>query len=72
MHNLSHNQAIEKVNELLGEDLRYNFEEQLETAGDHGYPSFLVKNSKGKEVQIMVDWDKEADILSFTIGSENA
>ena len=71
MQNLSHEQVIEKLTKILHEDITDSFEEQLENAGDHGYPSFLVKNSKGREVQIKVDWDKEADILSFSIDSEN-
>ena len=69
MNNLSHKQVINHLNKLLGEDVTSAFEEQLQNAGEHGYPSFSVENSKGKEIQVMVDWDKEADVLSYSIYS---
>jgi hypothetical protein len=70
MNKLSHEQVIEELNKLLGEDVSNSFEEQLQIAGDHGYPSFSVRNSKGTEIQVIVDWDKEADILSFSFYSD--
>lgn len=70
MNHLNQEQTIHQLNELLGEDVTNLFEEGLKNAGEHGHPSFVVKNSKGAEIQVSVEWDKEADVLYYSIHSE--
>ncbi|WP_042148701.1 hypothetical protein [Paucisalibacillus sp. EB02] len=70
MNNLNQEQTIQQLNDLLGEDVTQIFEEQLKIAGEHGDPSFVVKNSKGEEIHVSVEWDKEADVLHYSIHSD--
>jgi hypothetical protein len=70
MTNLNQEQAVKQLNELLGEDVTRTFEEQLQIAGEHGNPNFIVKNSKGTEVLVSVEWDKEADVLHYLVHQE--
>ncbi|MFD1607437.1 hypothetical protein [Oceanobacillus luteolus] len=71
MKNLTREQAIQFVNDLFKEDLSSAFNEQADQAGENGDPSFVVKNSKGDEVEVFVDWNKEEDILSYAINEDN-
>ncbi|MEN2465095.1 hypothetical protein [Ornithinibacillus sp. JPR2-1] len=63
----SHDQIIKELNELLNEDVTNAFEEQLKDAGEHGIPSFIISNQEGKEIEVAVEWDKEADQLYYKI-----
>ncbi|GGA81336.1 hypothetical protein [Ornithinibacillus halotolerans] len=67
MKYLSHEKAINHVNNILGEDVSKEFEKQLSVAGEHGDRNFFVGNSKGKEIEVGVEWDKEADQLTYFI-----
>jgi hypothetical protein len=67
MEHLTYEQTIEQLTELFGENIKNTFDEQLKQAGEHGTPNFNLENSKGQSVEIWVDWDKESDLLSYTI-----
>ncbi|PAE27930.1 hypothetical protein CHI07_17195 [Paenibacillus sp. 7884-2] len=70
MKNLTRDQAIERLNLLLHEDVADILNEQVKNAGEHGDPSFLVTNSRGKSVEVFLDWNKEEDILSYSINED--
>ncbi|MFD2045386.1 hypothetical protein ACFSTA_17010 [Ornithinibacillus salinisoli] len=70
MRNLKREQAIELLNDLFGENVKEKFEEQVKNAGEHGNPSFVINNAEGKMVEVKVDWDKEADVLSYSINED--
>ncbi|AXI08492.1 hypothetical protein CV093_06290 [Oceanobacillus sp. 143] len=70
MKNLPRSQALIIINEILEEDVTDKFNEQAENAGEHGDPSFVVTNSRGESVEVFVDWNKEEDILSYSINEE--
>ena len=70
MKNLPRSQAIKIINEILEEDVTDKFNEQVENAGEHGDPSFVVTNSRGESVEVFVDWNKEEDILSYSINED--
>ncbi|SHG51581.1 hypothetical protein [Ornithinibacillus halophilus] len=67
MDNLSHEQAIILLNELLNEDVKEIFEEELKNAGEHGDPVFQVTNSEGMKVNVEVEWNQEGDYLVYAI-----
>ncbi|WP_010098775.1 hypothetical protein [Ornithinibacillus scapharcae] len=67
MLNLSHEEVIKELKEILKEDITNRFEEELSNAGEHGEPSFMVENREGKAVEVFVEWDKEADQLFYSI-----
>ena len=60
-------QAIEKVNELLSEDVTQEFEEQEEHTANTGKNDFLVSNSKNLTVQVEMDYDEENDEVIYSI-----
>lgn len=62
--------VIEKISEILGEDISAQFEEQEEIAGISGNSQFLVNNSKGLAVQVEMDFDEENDVLTYSINVE--
>ncbi|AXI09288.1 hypothetical protein CUC15_10285 [Oceanobacillus zhaokaii] len=70
MKNLPRSEAIKIVNVILEEDVTDKFKEQAENAGEHGDPSFVVTNSHGESVEVFVDWNKEEDILSYSINED--
>ncbi|MUK88491.1 hypothetical protein GMD78_08810 [Ornithinibacillus sp. L9] len=72
MRNLKHEQAIELLTNLLGENVEEEFAEQVKNAGEHGNPSFIISNQEGNTVEVMVDWLKEADELVYTINEDYA
>lgn len=63
-------QIIERLIELLGEDITAKFNEQAENAGEHGDPSFVVTNSKRESVKVFVDWNEEEAILSYSLNED--
>ncbi|WP_249870078.1 hypothetical protein [Oceanobacillus saliphilus] len=67
MEYLTREQAIEKLNDLLEDDVKENFMEQEKNAGEHGDPTFVVSNRKGFSAEVGIDWNKEADLLIYTI-----
>ncbi|GIO25874.1 hypothetical protein [Ornithinibacillus bavariensis] len=67
MEKLTYEQAIEQLTKLFGENVKNTFDEQLKIAGEHGIPNFNLENNEGLSVEIWVDWDKESDLLSYTI-----
>lgn len=42
----------------------------MQVNGEHGYPSFLVTSSRGESVEVLLDWNKEEDILSYSINED--
>ncbi|RDW17767.1 hypothetical protein [Oceanobacillus chungangensis] len=70
MKNLPLSQAIKLINVILEEDVTNKFNEQAENAGEHGDPSFVVTNSRGESVEVFVDWNKEEDVLSYSINED--
>ncbi|RLL46619.1 hypothetical protein D8M04_05280 [Oceanobacillus piezotolerans] len=70
MDNLTREQTLDMLNDLLEEDVSSKFNEQLQYVGEHGEPSFVVANNEGKSVEVFVDWNKEADLLSFSINED--
>lgn len=69
MMNLSHEEVIKQLKDILKEDITRTFKEQLSLAGEHGEPSFIVENSEGKAIEVFVEWDKEADQLFYSINT---
>ncbi|WP_067729631.1 hypothetical protein [Oceanobacillus damuensis] len=67
MKNLTREQAIEKLNNLLEDEVQANFMEQEKKAGEHGDSTFLVSNRKGFTAEVEIDWNKEADLLTYSI-----
>lgn len=59
MKNLTREQAIEMVNDLLKEDLTNKFNEQADNAGEHGDPIFVVSKSQGNTYAINEDFNSE-------------
>lgn len=70
MKNLTREQALGIVNDVLKEDLDKSFNQQVINAGERGEPSFMLTNSKGESVEVFVDWNKEEDVLSYTINED--
>ncbi|MFC2949897.1 hypothetical protein [Virgibacillus sediminis] len=64
---LSREEALKKLNEILDENVQENFTEQERKAGEFGHSSFLVSNRKGSTAEVGIDWDKEADELTYSV-----
>ncbi|WP_156288507.1 hypothetical protein [Oceanobacillus salinisoli] len=67
MKNLTREQAIERLQEILGENVREKFEKEEKNAGEHGDPNFAISNNEGTTVEVYIDWNKEEDLLSYSL-----
>lgn len=63
-------QAIVKVNEILGEDLTEQFIEQEDHTANTAKMDFLVSNSNNTAVQVEMEYDADADEISYSINKE--
>lgn len=70
MKNLTRDNAIVILNGLLEENVIEKFNEQEENAIEHGDPGFIVTNKKGESVEVLIDWNEEEAILSYSINED--
>ncbi|MFD1038622.1 hypothetical protein ACFQ3N_09480 [Virgibacillus byunsanensis] len=70
MKDLTNEQAIEILNELFGENIKPKFYTQLENAGKHGDNSFVISNSEDTNVEVLVEWNNEKDVLVYSINED--